>query len=302
MNSKVFTPWAEKINEETNGRVNITIFPGGTMAGPMDTYDLILSGGADIAPIEPGFTRSKFPLSQAIGLPLIFKDATQCSEVYHKLIEKYLLDGELKEVKYLFCNGTPNFDISNNKVQIRTMADMAGLKLATTEPSMIPALEILGAVPVFMPPPEIYTSLERGMVDGTVLSWDALKSFKSFEVTKYRTVVGLYIARMITMMNMDTWNSLPPDIQKIIDENSGLGKSIAAGKVMDAANINSRDNIIVPFDKDKGNPDYVVLSDEERGKWRDALSPLYGKWIEENEGKGLPAQAFFDDMIELTGN
>jgi len=299
----IFKPWMEKVEKSTNGRVKITLYPAGALGSAMDHYDMVLAGTADIVFVEPGFHPDRFPLSQGIALPFAFGTSEGLSEAtavtYWELAEKYLMDREFKDVKLLHVGGGLPFHINTSTKQVRTMEDLKGMKIATTEPGMIPALEMLGAAPVFMPPPELYTAVERGLVDCSLGGFDAISTFKVFEVTKYRTLAWLYIARITVMMNLDTWNSLPPDIQQIIDEVSGLEKSRQAGAFMDAQEKRSEEEVIRPWDKEKGNPEYYTLPETERDRWADVVKPLHDKWIEENEAAGLPARAFYDDMLRL---
>ena len=299
--TKIIGPWLDKIEKETNGRVKTTLHAAGSLGNIMDQYDVVLSGTADMASIEPAFTPGLFPLSQAIGLPLLFKSAEDTGRTYWQLIEKHLMDTEFSKVKVLYCAPTPSFQIMTNTKQIRTMADMKGQKLITTEPSMVPVLQELGAAPVFMPPTEIYTALERGLADGAILSFDAAKSFKSYEVTKYRTYAWLYNARMAVIMNLDTWNSLPPDIQQVIEDASGLEKSIAAGKVMDAEEVITTEQIIKPYDMEKGNPEYYSLPDDERRNWQVRIAtPIYKGWIADTRSPGIETEEFFADLIKIS--
>ena len=98
------------------------------------------------------------------------------------------------------------------------------MKIAVTAPTTVTTiLEYTGSVAVFMPEGEVYTSLERGLVDGRVHQWDGAVVWKGMEVTKYRTGnVNLAVNEMLIVMNRDTWNKLPADIQNIMTGATGL--------------------------------------------------------------------------------
>ena len=137
------------------------------------------------------------------------------------------------------------------------------------------------------------------MVDGTLLCWDAATVFKLHEVTKYRTVAKVNSALTTFMMNLDSLNSLPPEIQKFINESTGYEMSRSVGIRFDEVDQEQLNNVIIPHDKEKGNPELYNLPEDEAAKWREAVKPVYDKWIEEREAKGLPAREFFNDMLEI---
>jgi len=201
----------------------------------------------------------------------------------------------------LCVTGVPPSCITTNKKQVKTLDDLQGMKLAVMEANTLKALKLLGAVPTPIPLPEMYTALERGMVDGAAEPcWAAVGLFKMYEVTKYRTAADqLWSAHSVVVMNLDTFNSLPADIQEIIDQNSGMEMVPPLGKAMDIYNESVLKDVIIPYDKEKGNPELYTITHEEQSKWTEIVQPVFEEWITDNEAKGLPARAFVEDMMEL---
>ena len=100
-------------------------------------------------------------------------------------------------------------------------------------------------------------------------------------------------------MNLDTWNSLPTDIQKIFDDYSTVEKARDRGRVWDVKTVEALDNVIIPYDQEHGNPPIYTPPKEEKARWVEAVTPLYEEWIADREAKGLPARAFIDDLLKL---
>lgn len=296
---RILHPWGERIEERTNGRVKVTFYPAEALGKAPDHYDLCLKGTADIVWIDPNFTPGVFPLIGVIALPMQFPKSEVAGAVFWELMEKYMADTEFKKVKVLWVYPTGLFQLWTRKKQVRKLEDLKGMKLSCTSDVLVKITKALGAVPVFMPEPDIYTSLERGLLDGRWHEWEGGWTWKAHEVTKYRTAnVDLGTNTNVIMMNLDSWNKLPRDIQKIVDECSGLKYSQYSGKVWDETNVEFLPKII-DYDKKAGNPEIYYISDSERARWKEAVTPVYDEWVNEMEAKGLPGKAILKDLRAL---
>ena len=178
---------------------------------------------------------------------------------------------------------------------------MKGLKAMVRGGLDTQTMEALGTVPVPLPMPEVYLALERGTIDMATLNWEGSVAFKWFEVTKYRTElpIGLNASCLITAMNLDTWNSLPPDVQAIFTELSGVYLSKLLGQGMDKVQPVLVKNVIKKYDAKVGNPDFYYMPEDEFQRWVEAVTPIYEKWITDMEAKGLPGRAIFEDVQRL---
>ena len=136
------------------------------------------------------------------------------------IFDKYFKN-EFKDVKVLWFWVHPPGHFHLAKKQVKVMEDLAGLKIRAATPMLTTMVKALGATPVSIPAPDTYTALERGTVDGTIFPWEAISSFKLAEVLRHHVVVGLYVAPLFTFMNQKKYDSLPPDLKKVIDDLSG---------------------------------------------------------------------------------
>lgn len=292
--------WAKEITAASNGKVRVTTFGGSSMGAPPEHLQLCLSGMADITAIAPGMTHGVLPLSMLFEQPGLFMSAEQGSRVAYQITEKYLMNDEYKKVKVLWIAQMGPSHLHTVKKQVRTIKDLKGLKIAGTSPIEVQAIGNLGAAALQMgTEQEMYTSLERGLIDGRFNSWEAASVFKDFEVTKYR-VDNVYMQSHfnVIIMNLDSWNRLPSDMKSLIEEKTGSQRSIHFGTVFDKRDAAAK-QMIIDYDKRAGNPEIYSLPDTERAKWMELLRPQVEKWASQNEAKGLPAKAMLEELRSL---
>lgn len=294
---EIIDKWIEEVHQATGGKVHITHYAGATLGANEDHYNMVLSRQADI--ILSGGTTGIMPASEIATLPFLFKSAEEAGYVQWKLAEKYLMDTDFKKVKYLYGISVAPDNLLNNRKQVRTMEDMKGLKLATGSDMAIKGLEALGATATYMPPTEMYTSIERGLVDGEMANWEKAFAFKESDVTKYRTTgINAWVFVMCVFMNLDAWNSLPADVQKTIDDVSGLKYNLSTGAIMDETDAQFL-QMIIEQDKEKGNPEVYYLPEEERARWAEATATVRDNWVAEMEAKGIPGKQMLEDAYAL---
>ena len=155
------------------------------------------------------------------------------------------------------------------------------------------AVEALGAVPVFVTPPELYTGLQRGVIEGTILPLaGAASAFKLEEIVKHITVANLTTVGLSLCMNLDTWKRLPEDIQgeimkasKVAGEKTGIMRDEQEAKLFDAW-------------KKKGIIFYTPPNDEAM-RWKKAVAPICDDFVNKNEAKGLPARKLMTEIAKL---
>jgi TRAP-type C4-dicarboxylate transport system substrate-binding protein len=288
----VMVPWAKMIEEKSGGRLKITIFPGSILGKPADHYDLVKDGIADLAFTTPGYTPGRFPLITVTELPLgLFKSSRGGSLAVMSIFDKYFKD-EFKDVKVLWFWVHPPGHFHLAKKQVKVLEDLNGLKIRAATPTLTTMVKTLGASPVSIAAPDTYTALERGTVDGTIFPWEAISSFKLAEVLKHHVASGLYVAPLFTFMNQKKYDSLPPDLRKIIDDHSGAWGAEFNGKVWDQNELVGIEAI-----KKAGGVIYTLPA-EERRRWLAKLKPIEDEWLKSMEAKGLPGRQLLNDLKE----
>jgi TRAP-type C4-dicarboxylate transport system substrate-binding protein len=175
------------------------------------------------------------------------------------------------------------------------MEDMKGLKIRALTGSPTEMLKTLGGTPVLMAPGDIYTSMERKVLDGWMWSWEGCVGAKLYEVTDYYTPANTYQPGLTLLMNPASWNKLPPDIQKIMEIYIGPAASDFFGKEFDRYNQMNKAQVQAM----KGKI-FIDLSPEETKRWKETLRPVWDKWVASVEAKGLPGKAVLQETQNLS--
>ncbi len=272
--------WGDEIEKRTKGRVKITLFAGGTLTPAPAIYDGVVKGISDIGMSFTGFTKGRFPLMEVIDLPLVYKNGLAATRLINELYEKFK-PKEFDDVKimYLHAHG-PGF--IHTRRPVNKLEDLKGMKIRSTGVSA-KLITALGGTPVAMPMGEAYDAINRGVTDGTVAPYEALEQWKLGEVIKYtvETYACSYSAGAFVVMNKNRWNSLPPDIQKIIE---GIDKEWVdpTGNLWDEIDRSGKE-----FTLKRGNK-VITLSREEDARWARAIKPVLDDYVKYAQGKGVP--------------
>lgn len=282
--------WAKEIEKRTDGRVKITVFYGGTLTPADKCYDGVVKGISDIGFSVLAYTRGKFPLTEVADLPLGMKSGLVASKMINDFYKKFK-PRELDEVQVMYLHGHGP-GILHSKKEVTKLEDVKGMKIRCTGMAA-KIVAALGATPVAMPMGETYDALSRGVVDGSMAPYEALQGWKWGEVVKYTVEDwgASYSSGMFVVMNKDKWNSLPPDVQKIIEQvnEEYIEKQ---GKTWDEIEKAGRD-----FTISRGNKIISFLQDED-WRWQKAVKPLLDEYVKNMETKGLPGDVVLRFYLE----
>ncbi len=280
-NSIIADQWCKEVEKRTNGKVKINYFPGATLTPANQTYDSVEKGITDIGESVLAYTRGKFPLTEVVDLPLGGKSGSALTKMINEYYKKFQ-PKEFDKVKVLFLHAHGPGFIHFGKKPIAKMEDVKGMKLRSTGMSAKIA-QALGAAPVGMPMTESYDALSKGVAEGILCPYEALKGWKLAEVVSgsVENWSSSYSSGMFVVMNKAKWNSLPPDVQKVIDQISQewIDKQ---GKVWDDIDKEGKDLMISMKKK------IVTLSKEEDARWGKAVQPILEEYVKNTKAKGLP--------------
>ncbi|MBP6940369.1 MAG: TRAP transporter substrate-binding protein [Syntrophorhabdaceae bacterium] len=279
-NSILADAWCKEVEKRAQGKVKITYFPGGTLTPAAQTYDNVVKGIADIGESCFAYTRGKFPMMEVIDLPLGYKSGAQATNLINAFYAKFQ-PKELADVKVLFLHAHGP-GILHSKSPIAKMEELKGKKIRATGLAA-KIVQALGAAPVGTTMPETYDALRTGVAEGAMAPIEALQGWKWGEVVSSTTqnFGSAYTTGMFIVMNKAKWNSLPPDVQKIMED---VSKEwiVKQGQVWDEI-----DKEGYEFTKKRGNK-IIALSKEEDAKWAKAVKPILDDYIKAAKGKGMP--------------
>jgi TRAP-type C4-dicarboxylate transport system substrate-binding protein len=281
--TKVPEAWIAEIEKRSKGQIKIKMFTGGSLTPAPQIYDGVVKGISDFGLSVFAYSPGRFPVIAAVDNPLGYPDAFVATKTINELYRKFN-PKELSDVHvcYLFAHG-PGLE------------DVKGLKIRSTGTSQL-IVRALGAAPVAMSQGETYDALKKNIVDGTLVPIEALEGFKQGEVLKYTTETysASYSQGFFVAMNLDKWNALPKDLQKIITDVSKEYEDITA-KAWEDSDESGR-----KFCQNLGH-EFIKLSDAESAKFKEAVRPVFDEYVKIANEKGVDGQAVFDavkDMVQ----
>jgi TRAP-type C4-dicarboxylate transport system substrate-binding protein len=288
---KAAMSWAKEIEKRTNGQVAIQIFPTGTLTKPQQCYDGVVNGISDIGMSVFAYTRGRFPVMEALDLPLGYPSGKVATRAANAFYQKFQPE-ELKDVKVLYLHGHGP-GLLHTKKPVRSMEDMQGLKIRSTGLSAR-IVVALGGVAVAMPQNAAYEALQKGVVEGTFAPMETLKGWKQAEVIKYTTdsrAIG-YTTAMYVVMNRGKWNQLPKDVQQVFEAVSQEWIDVH-GEQWDKDDKAGR-----AYTLSLGN-EILELSDAETARWEKAVQPIMDDYVTAVQAKGLDGEAYVRMVKEL---
>ena len=259
--------------------------------GAKNMLDGVIAGQADIGCLCMAYQPGRFIVTLATGLPLGIPSAKVGSLVLWDIYSKYK-PKTFSKVKVLTMFSSSPSNIMSSK-PVRNLDDLKGLELRASG-SAAAALKLWGATPVGMPMPQTPEALQKGVVKGLFTALEGMKDFKFAEYCRYITMTDTLIYPFSVVMNMDSWNKLPKDVQKVMDD-LRVEQAEWTGTYED----NHSDEAI-EWSKKTYNIEVIKLSKEEKAKWDKMLEPMISKWIGDAKAKGLPGEAIIEDIKALT--
>ena len=283
--------WAREIETLTSNRVAIASYPFGSLTKPEPCWQGILSGISDLGMSCFSYTPGRFPLLEALDLPLGWPDGLTATRVATALAQKYA-PAETASAHLLLVHAHGP-GILATRDPVRTLDDLRQLRVRGTGLSA-GIIRLLGATPVGMPQSDTYDALQKGIVEGTFCPVETLKGWKQGETIRCVTdtkAIG-YTTAMFVAMNRDTWNRLPPDIQQVFADVSAefVDRHGLAWNEADAQGW----DFVRDLDRE-----ILTLDPDEEARWADAVAPLLDAYVARTSARGLPGADFLADAQSL---
>jgi TRAP-type C4-dicarboxylate transport system substrate-binding protein len=284
---RVYDPWAKFVEDQSKGRIKIQNFYGGSLSKPRDVWEGTLGGMWDMATWVPTFKYNSFIGSLIAELPFLFPDHVTATNIMKSFIEKWTTE-EFKDVKIaaLFCT---DFFALWSKKKITTIEDFKGMKLAVPGRGWKKVLEAWGATPVSISAGDRYMALGRGTVDGTIDSITGGGSRRLLEVTAYISKLNAQCILASVVMNKNTWNRLPKDIQTLFNN--------VLFPELERLCVNTYTvGVKQVWDEVEKAGKAVDISPEMMADLRKSVRPVWDDWITKATAKGYPAKEMMSDM------
>lgn len=282
--AKAIVPWAVKVEKESGGRIKVQRFDAMALGGkPPELFDQAKDGVVDIIWTVLGYTPGRFPKSEVFELPFSTGLAEPGSRAFQEYVQKYAMD-EFKDVKLIAVH-VHGPGLFHSVAPINKLEDLKGMKVRGGSRVVNIMLEQLGATPVGIPVPAVGEALSKGVIAATTIPWEVVPAFKVQQIvhnhTQFSGPKGLYTQTFGVVMNKAAYEKLPPDLKKVIDNNSGVETAALFGRAMDAG-----DAFGLELAKKAGNK-IITLDAAETQRWQRAAAGARAMWYQEVASKGI---------------
>ena len=292
LHKEIFVPWAADLEKRTNGRMKVMFYPSEALGKAKDHYDLAARGIADLTDVPMQYMPGRFPLSSVLDLPLGIPSSKVGTRVGWELYDKYLRT-EFPGVKIISYETTDPGHLFTTKKQVKTLADVKGMRLRVAGPWITRTLKELGGSPLNIPGPDAYDALQKGMAEGLLMPDSGIIDFKLEDLIKYSTAEDLYILPSVCVMNLNTYNSLPPDLKKIFDEMTGPSLRDRISTAFDLHGQEAREVM------KKRGVEVIKLSPDQKKAWEGKFQIVRDAWVAEMDAKGLPGKKVYEEAVSL---
>ncbi|MGR3502495.1 TRAP transporter substrate-binding protein [Pseudaestuariivita sp.] len=292
--SKWIDQWAASLTEQSEGRLQFEILHGAQMGPPPAYYDLARNGQADIVWHLHGATPGRFELTEISNMPFLFCSAEQATLVLNdpRLRSEYL-DAEHRGVKVLALFMHPPGQINSNDGPILSLDDMAGKGLRPASSAVAKFIAAMGGTPVGLPPTEMAEALQKGTIQGAMIDYGgAGLAFGLGPHLTDVTEVYSYTSSFMLGMNPNSFESLPEDLQMMIDE-SLTDVSAEIGQVWDGLDAIGKKVLM-----DVGVTIHT-LDGEARAEMVEVGNSVTEGYVAELEDAGKPGTAVLAMMREI---
>ena len=282
------------VEQRTNGAIKFEHYGAQQVVKGPDILDAVVDGTMQMG--NSIYMSAKLPMLFIPQLPGAYedKDERAVSLIWHDMVtdeSKYWfkqMDGY--GVRPLIGYVTNNYQVLTTEKPIRTLDDLAGVKMRVSGAVLPKTIEKLGATGVSMTTGDAYEALQRGIVDGASHPKATWGGLAYFELMKYATInFNLGATSCNYFISNSVWDSLPGDIQKIMTE---AGREASAYTGQHYYEVGEAD--VVGKWKDAGI-EVINLPAADQARVAQLIAPVKAEWIADFEAKGIPAGELVQD-------
>jgi TRAP-type C4-dicarboxylate transport system substrate-binding protein len=289
--SVMFDQFSQEINKKGNGKVEISYYGGGTLLTAPKMAAGVATGIADIGLSHLAYSRGRFPVMEAMELPLGFPSGYIGTHVAGEFYDK-VKPKEWDQFQPLIFSFSPPCGLQTLNKPVRTLEELRGMRIRGTG-RIGDVVKALGANPMPVEMVDLYEGLRRGVIDGNYGALETLKGFKTGELIKYVTatpMIGISYTFYVAM-NKHKWDSLPSDLKKLFTDvsNEYKDKWAVAWNMIDIEG--------GEFLKSQGGQ-ILTISDTDV-KWVKAVQPVIADFKKDLASKGYKESEVDSWMVFL---
>ena len=278
--------FCQELESMSDGRIKVEIYNNGSLAAQGTVFDALEAGTVDIGWDNPGQYVGRFPLAfmmEQSGLG--YTSAEMAGKIFNEYLTEYCAE-EFSAIHPVisFCTG-PMPIASTTK--IAKLEDINGMQVRTGG-SSIDAFKALGFAPVAMGAGEVYEAIRLNNISGTIGTFDMFNAFKINEVANYAVVTSCFNGMQMIAMSKQTYESLPADLQKVVDE--------AAAKATEKA-LTFNDEQAAKVQKELGM-EVTVLDEKEAARWNEKCLTVTKAYAAELDKQGKPGTEALEWLLK----
>lgn len=283
--------WVGSIEEASEGRIAITIFPSSQLGAPADHYDMTRDGIADIGYVNPGYTAGRFPIYSLAEVPFHVSDATRGAVALHEWYDP-IAETEMSDVYFCLINPHDPGTI-HAKMEIKVPEDIAGKNIRPAHATMAKFVNLLGGTSIQVSAPEAREAIARGTADAITFPWNSIYIFGIDSETSFHLDMPFYISSQMLLFNKSVYEGLSEENRQVIDDHCTPEWSGRFTKGWAENEASGRQKMIESDEHTLYEP-----TQEEVQMWRDAAAPLLDDWRAEVEAVGADPDEVYDAYIE----
>ncbi|ASM72273.1 MULTISPECIES: TRAP transporter substrate-binding protein [Roseobacteraceae] len=290
--SKGITPWAKDVEEASEGRIAIQVFPAQQLGKAPDHYDMVKQGIVDFAWVNPGYTAGRFPIYALTEVPFLVDDSVRGAKAIHEWYAEFGAPAEMPDVKVCFVHPHAPGTL-HSKDKITAPEGIKGKNIRPAHATMARFVSLLGGGPVQVPAPEVREALSRGTAEAVTFPWGAMYDFKLTDEVQQHLDMPFYMSAQILLMNPDSYAGLSDADKAVIDSHCTpeWSSNVAQGWFDD--DMAAREKLIADSEQTLNVP-----TEEEVAAWRTAAEPLIAEWRDNVTAAGGDADAIFDGFVK----
>ncbi len=291
--ANVWTPWAADVTRDSGGALQVEMYPIGTLnRNPLLQLKLLQDGVLDVAFIVPAFTPGRFDDNEVVELPFLVRGTLEGSLALWRLYAKGMLRG-YDDLKVLGLFTTPPTNVQA-AFPVKTPADLKGKKFRSAGGFQAKLLEQLGAVGVVIPGTQVAENLSRRLIDGALVEWNFVASWRVMDVTTHHVIVPMGTNTLMVAMAKDGYDRLPPAARAAIDKHSGEAFARRFGTNLDKFNAEM-------IERARKEPNHTVIGPtaEEDARWRQAVIPAIEAWRKANPRNEALLKAYEEELAAV---
>lgn len=290
-------PWCDELTARSGGRIVVEPYFAEAISKQSESMDSVRNGLADLT--ESLFTVAvgQFPFFERVwSVPDVGRAMEKPGLILHEMQKSFpqVMD-ECKGVKMLFTHAQTLGTVIGTKRPVRTLDELRGLKIAVIGGSIaVERLKALGVSVVSIPMSDFYMSLQQGIIDGCMVDFNMMVSRRLGDILKHVTLLSIAGGDFYCCMNQDTYDSLPDDLKKIVDDLSGEYATQLFSDYWDR----DQYTCLETWKQDMGGQMYL-LSDADYARARELMAGPEKQWVNELNERGLPGEAMLRRFREL---